>query len=112
MVGTTAADRRLAVYGTLAPGEPNHHQLAGLDGRWLAGEVNGRIFASGCGTHKALTLDPSAPPVAVRIFESADLPDHWSRLDDFEGESYRRVVTDVTTDEGQRPAWIYVAANG
>ena len=28
------AESRLAVYGTLRPGQPNHHQLDGLDGEW------------------------------------------------------------------------------
>jgi len=31
------AHRRLATYGTLAPGRPNHHHLDGLDGRWFDG---------------------------------------------------------------------------
>ncbi len=33
----------LATYGTIAPGRPNHHQLDGLEGRWLAGQVNGML---------------------------------------------------------------------
>ena len=28
---------RLAVYGTLGPGRPNHHQLSALRGRWVRG---------------------------------------------------------------------------
>ncbi len=43
-------------------------------------------------------------------FESADLPRHWLRLDAFEGEGYRRVVTRVSTPEGDLDAWIYVLA--
>ena len=30
------ADHRLAVYGSLAPGRPNHHHVAALGGRWFA----------------------------------------------------------------------------
>jgi len=37
------AEHRLATYGTLAPGRPNHHQLDGLTGRWLEGHVNGTL---------------------------------------------------------------------
>ena len=29
------AECRLVAYGTLASGRPNHHQLDGLNGRWL-----------------------------------------------------------------------------
>lgn len=42
-----AADTRLATYGTVAPGRANHHQLAGLAGRWLQGTVRGRLVAAG-----------------------------------------------------------------
>jgi gamma-glutamylcyclotransferase (GGCT)/AIG2-like uncharacterized protein YtfP len=48
--------------------------------------------------------------VDVHVFEAADLPGHWARLDEFEGAGYRRVVTQVSTAEGEMPAWIYVLA--
>jgi gamma-glutamylcyclotransferase (GGCT)/AIG2-like uncharacterized protein YtfP len=54
-----------------------------------------------------LVLDPSGPFVEVYLFESADLPDHWLRLDEFEGTGYRRVVTRVRTADGELDAWIY-----
>jgi gamma-glutamylcyclotransferase (GGCT)/AIG2-like uncharacterized protein YtfP len=44
----------------------------------------------------------------VQVFESADLPVHWSRLDHFEGSGYRRVPTTVSTTTGQIDAFIYV----
>jgi gamma-glutamylcyclotransferase (GGCT)/AIG2-like uncharacterized protein YtfP len=91
----------------------NHHQLDGLDGRWSEGHVYGSLidagWAAGLG-YPALILDPDGPPVAVQIFESTDLPDHWSRLDDFEGTEYRRVVTNVSTPAGDLSASIYVRA--
>jgi gamma-glutamylcyclotransferase (GGCT)/AIG2-like uncharacterized protein YtfP len=106
-------DHRLAVYGTLAPGCENHHQLDGLVGCWRPGIVRGTRIATGWGATKgypALVLAADGAPVAVQIFESADLPDHWARLDDFEGPDYRRVVTDVETQDGVVAAWIYAAA--
>jgi gamma-glutamylcyclotransferase (GGCT)/AIG2-like uncharacterized protein YtfP len=57
-----------------------------------------------------LILDPSGPSVEVYVFESSDLPSHWSRLDEFEGPGYRRVVTQVRTADGDLIACIYVAA--
>jgi gamma-glutamylcyclotransferase (GGCT)/AIG2-like uncharacterized protein YtfP len=111
---TDEASTRLAVYGTLAPGGPNHHQLAGLHGRWLRGTVRGWLSASGWAAslgYPALTLDPMGPLVDVQLFESLDLPNHWPRLDEFEGNEYRRVVTPVSTAEGVVPACIYVVAN-
>ena len=106
-------DHRLAVYGTLAPGRENHHQLEGLVGRWRPGTVRGTRIATGWGATKgypALILAADGDTVAVQIFESADLPAHWARLDDFEGPDYRRVVADVETPDGRVTAWIYAAA--
>jgi gamma-glutamylcyclotransferase (GGCT)/AIG2-like uncharacterized protein YtfP len=102
---------RLATYGTLAPGRPNHHQLDGLDGRWSNGQVHGTLVAAGWGAdlgYPALLLDPHGPPVDVQVFESADLPAHWSRLDEFEGPGYQRVRTTVQTTAGDVEASIYV----
>jgi len=108
--GLTAL-HRLATYGTLAPGGPNQHQLDELDGRWLEGQVNGTLTDAGWGAslgYPALTLDPHGPAVNVHVFESADLPAHWSRLDRFEGPGYQRVTTTVHTATAGVPASIYV----
>ena len=108
---TTPADTRLATYGTLSPGEPNHHQLAGLAGRWRRGTVRGHLHASGWaapGGYLGLVLDPTGPAVDVHLFESPDLPAHWARLDAFEGADYRRALAPVSTPEGEVEAWIYV----
>ncbi|MEL7545501.1 MAG: gamma-glutamylcyclotransferase [Pseudomonadota bacterium] len=105
------AEQRLATYGTLAPGKPNAHQLSALSGRWLEGSVRGHLIDSGWGAKlgfPGLVLDPSGPPLTVSVFESADLPQHWPRLDQFEGDGYLRVRTDVETSEGTISASIYV----
>lgn len=108
-----AADTRFATYGTLAPGRVNHGQLAPLKGRWREGHVTGRLVDAGWGAalgFPGLVLDPQGSPVAVQLFESPDLPEHWARLDAFEGPGYRRVVVPVDTAEGVLEAWIYVIA--
>ena len=105
---------RLATYGSLAPGQSNHHQLDGLDGRWLEGQVYGELINAGWGAglgYPALILDPDGPAISVQVFESTDLRDHWARLDDFEGSGYRRVVTSVSTPAGDLRAYIYVLAD-
>jgi len=102
---------RLATYGSLAPGRPNHHHVADLDGRWLPGEVRGHLLQEGWGAalgYPALLLAVDGPRVAVQVLESADLPAHWGRLDDFEGPGYRRVLTTVHTADGDVDAYIYV----
>lgn len=114
-----AAATRLAVYGTLAPGQPNHHQLAALAGHWRPGIVRGHLQTGGWAAamgYKALVLDPAGPALLVQVFESDDLPAHWARLDAFEGAEYRRVVTMVERrdaapgEAGTVEACIYVFA--
>ena len=106
-------DHRLATYGTLAPGRVNHHQLAALRGTWRTDTVRGTLIPTGWGGdlgHPALIPNDAGEVVKVHLFESPDLPHHWPRLDDFEGDGYRRVPIHVTTPEGPIEAWIYRAA--
>ena len=105
---------RLATYGTLSPGRVNHGQLAGLRGRWLEGTVRGRLVDGGWGSaigFPGLHPDPAGPEVPVHVFESEDLPEHFARLDEFEGDGYQRVVITVATNEGELDAWIYALAS-
>jgi gamma-glutamylcyclotransferase (GGCT)/AIG2-like uncharacterized protein YtfP len=55
-----------------------------------------------------LILVAEGPLVAVEVFESEALREHWAGLDTFEGPGYRRVATDVSTAEGRLRASIYV----
>lgn len=93
------ADRRLAVYGSLAPGRSNHHQLQDLRGEWhsglsVTGDLIDRGWAAGIG-YPALRWSRTGPPVTVELFVSGDLPLHWARLDEFEGADYLRIVVPV-----------------
>lgn len=102
---------RLAVYGSLAPGGPNHYQLSDLPGRWVEGTVRGELHEQGWGAQlgfPGLILEPDGPEVRVQLLESTDLPDHWHRLDAFEGSGYRRTVTVARTAEGDLLTSIYV----
>jgi gamma-glutamylcyclotransferase (GGCT)/AIG2-like uncharacterized protein YtfP len=102
--------RRLAIYGSLAPGKSNHRQLDGLTGEWRTGTVRGVLVESGWGAaagFPGLRPDPAGPKVAVQVFTSDDLAAHWARLDAFEGAEYARVAVEVETAEGPIEAWIY-----
>lgn len=103
-------DIRLATYGTLAPGRPNEHKLAGLTGVWAHGTVRGRLVEAGWGAelgYPGLILDREGDEIAVYLFESQDLVSYWPQLDAFEGPGYRRVKVCVSTPEGELAAYIY-----
>ncbi len=98
------ASRRLAVYGSLAPGEANHHVLSNLSGEWFDVIVRGRLIDSGWGSdlgYPALRWDPNGDDVAAKLFVSTYLPDHWERLDAFEGDHYRRDLVTVHHPGGE-----------
>ena len=61
--------------------------------------------------YPGLIFDPDEAPIEVFVFESRALPNHWHRLDAFEGPGYRRIAADVWTAEGVLPASIYVIAD-
>lgn len=104
------ADHRLATYGTLAPGQINSHELEALYGVWKSGVVRADLFEEGWGADHGCPgclLNPNGNRVEVSIFESMDLPNHWKRLDAFEGKEYCRVPTYAETDEGPIEVFIY-----
>ena len=92
------ASRRLAVYGSLAPGEANHRVVASIAGEWLDGFVRGELQPTGWGSalgYPAIRLDPQGPRVPVKLLVSDALPAQLERLDDFEGPEYCRKLAPV-----------------
>lgn len=88
--------RRLAVYGTLAPGEVNHAIVADLAGEWGDGAVRGEL-TTGDGFRR-FRWSQSGSEVAVRVLTSIALPEHYPRIDRFEGRSYARSLLPVVMD--------------
>ncbi len=96
-------EKKLAIYGTLAPGEVNHSQIAGIHGTWADGFVHGELMSTGWGAEHgfpALAWRPDGSRVAAKLFVAPDLPSHWRRLDKFEGDGYRRILVPFEADAG------------
>ncbi len=88
----------LAVYGTLAPGRPNHHVVAPLGGEWTEGLIEGDLIPLGWGA--ALGFPGFRPrvggdAVAVQVLTTPSLATAWPALDRFEGPGYRRILVPV-----------------
>ena len=97
------SERKLAVYGTLAPGRPNHHVIAFLKGNWSDDlVVCGERLAVGWGAqmgYPAIRYCLSGEDIPVHLFVSRQLPKHWPRLDAFEGDEYRRILVPLFRGE-------------
>ncbi len=102
-----------AVYGTLAPGAPNHHVLESLSGDWRDGAVHGDLHEEGWGAQQgypAIRWNPRSGQVPVKLLVSEDLAHHWERLDKLEGPEYQRILVPVHSgDEVVAVANIYEA---
>jgi gamma-glutamylcyclotransferase (GGCT)/AIG2-like uncharacterized protein YtfP len=108
---------RLFVYGTLAPGRPNEHVLADVPGKWEAAIVKGTLLPEGWGAaagYPGIVLDEHGGVVEGLLFSSDSLAEHWTRLDEFEGEGYERVLTTAMRKDGTPvEAYIYrLSAHG
>ena len=76
---------RLFVYGTLAPGRPNAHVLAGVRGTWEPATVRGTLYPEGWGAavgYPGIVLEETGREVPGFVFSSDELAEHWTRLDE------------------------------
>lgn len=101
-----APERALAVYGSLLPGEANHHAMLGITGTWVDGFILGYQFELTWGPaegYLGVVLDRGGNRIPVKVMVSDNLESHWRRLDDFEGPGYRRVSVEVFSDVNGEP---------
>jgi gamma-glutamylcyclotransferase (GGCT)/AIG2-like uncharacterized protein YtfP len=102
-----ASSQHLIVYGSLAPGGPNHGLVAELEGEWLEGWVTGELLDRGWSaamSYPALKWCPEGGDVEARLLDSRELPGYWRRLDEFEGLEYSRILAPFWTADGQ--VWV------
>jgi gamma-glutamylcyclotransferase (GGCT)/AIG2-like uncharacterized protein YtfP len=99
-----SVSRKLIVYGSLAPGGPNHGLVSELAGEWRKGWVTGELLERGWGAamgYPALRWCPEGEPVDAFLFVSDELPGLWNRLDEFEGLEYDRIWAPFWTGDGE-----------
>jgi len=103
--------KKLFVYGTLGPGRPNEHILGNIGGSWEDASVIGVLYQEGWGSemgYPGITLDKDGDKVEGFLFTSDKISEHWSELDEYEGEAYERVLTTVELQKGTTvDAYIY-----
>jgi gamma-glutamylcyclotransferase (GGCT)/AIG2-like uncharacterized protein YtfP len=92
----------LAVYGTLAPGQPNHHVVAPLGGEWTDGMIEGDLLPLGWGAdlgYPGFRPRVGGDAVAVQVLTAPLLATAWPALDRFEGPGYERILVPVFSTE-------------
>jgi gamma-glutamylcyclotransferase (GGCT)/AIG2-like uncharacterized protein YtfP len=92
----------LAVYGTLAPGQPNHHVVAPLGGEWTDGLIEGDLLPMGSGAalgYPGFRPRVGGDAVAVQVLTAPLLAIAWPDLDRFEGPGYERILVPVFSTE-------------
>ncbi|HYR07850.1 MAG TPA: gamma-glutamylcyclotransferase [Longimicrobium sp.] len=107
-------EQTLAVYGTLAPGQPNHHIVAPLGGEWAQGSIEGDLYPVGWGAalgYPAFRPRAGAPGVAVHVLAAPKLAAAWPELDRFEGPGYRRILVPVFRPGPGDERRLYTVAN-
>ena len=95
---------RLFVYGTLAPGRSNEHMLSCVPGSWEPASVKGTLLKVDWGAaagYPGIILDEQGDEVQGFLFSSEQLGEHWSRLDQFEGDGYNRALTKARLKDGR-----------
>jgi gamma-glutamylcyclotransferase (GGCT)/AIG2-like uncharacterized protein YtfP len=109
---------KLAVYGTLAPGRPNHHVVAPLGGEWTDGLIERDLIPVGWGAalgYPGFRPRVGGAAVAVQVLTTPSLAAAWPTLDRFEGPGYQRILVPVFgTEPGPGQAGerrLYTVAN-
>ena len=96
LIDTYQPQKALIVYGTLAPGQANHHIVEHINGEWVKATIKGRLENKGWGAEMGFAGFTPAGSVNSSVIDchvliSDELTANWSLLDKFEGAEYRRI---------------------
>jgi gamma-glutamylcyclotransferase (GGCT)/AIG2-like uncharacterized protein YtfP len=106
-------NNKLFVYGTLAPGQPNHSVLKPLGGDWQRATLKGTLYDQGWGADQGcpgIVPSDEGDNVEGYVFTSDALPQFWAQLDAFEGDEYQRTAVTVTLSQDNSKVDAYVYA--
>jgi gamma-glutamylcyclotransferase (GGCT)/AIG2-like uncharacterized protein YtfP len=96
------ASHTLAVYGTLAPGQPNHHVVEHFGGKWTDGLIEGDLLPEGWAAdlgYPGFRSRVGGSAVAVKVLTASSLATAWPTLDRFEDPGYQRVLVPIFSTE-------------
>ena len=98
--------KALFVYGSLLPGAENEKYLKHIKGSWTKAYVYGEHIG-----YPAIKLNEKGDKILGQLFYSDALMKIIKSVDEYEGEEYQRVVTNVYLNDGtQKQAFVYEKA--
>lgn len=102
---------RLFVYGTMRAGQTARSLVANSIMRTTKATTTGKIYAFPMG-YPGFTEGDGRGLVVGEILWLTELPATFGLLDAYEGEDFARVITQVTTEDGEEVwTWIYTLAD-
>ena len=99
-------EKKLIVYGSLAPNAENHWVVEHIKGNWQKGIVKGLLLQEGWGAEMGYlgfkhTESDNQETIKVVALLSDELPANWQAIDEFEGDEYKRVLATYQLNNGQ-----------
>jgi gamma-glutamylcyclotransferase (GGCT)/AIG2-like uncharacterized protein YtfP len=113
---TFSPEKRLIIYGSLAPNAENHWVVEHIKGNWQKGVVKGLLLKEGWGADlgyygfKHTELE-NQEDINVFVLFSDELVAHWQAIDDFEGSEYKRILAKYQLNDGQIGVGFIYAVN-
>ncbi|WP_286927617.1 gamma-glutamylcyclotransferase family protein [Flavobacterium sp. UBA4197] len=107
----------LIIYGTLAPGKPNHHIMEHIRGEWQQATVKGKLENKGWGAEMGYYGFRHADAgeqneIEAYVLFSDELVANRKYLDDFEGSGYKRILASYKKSNGETGVgYIYAIAD-
>ena len=95
----------LFVYGTLQKGKQHDNFLNNISGKWKKGYVVGQLLNISSGPdygYPALKLDAKGSKIYGMVFHSKDLESHIKKIDEFEGDNYKRIISKIILEDGSQ----------
>ena len=103
--------KALFVYGSLQPGAENEKYLNHIKGSWKKGYALGNYVTDANIGYPAIKLNEKGDKILGQLFYSDALMKIIKSVDEYEGEEYQRVVTNVYLNDGtQKQAFVYEKA--
>ena len=93
------------VYGTLQPGKQHEEIFKKIKGSWKKGFIFGKLINISKGSnygYPVIKIKKKGDKIFGMVFKSKNLDKIINKVDVFEGQGYRRIITSVNLINGSK----------